>query len=156
MTRKHVQPVVHGEMDLPSYLGPFVARSLADVLLAAGCRGNSQNLSETILGMFGERVKIITTLALRINQVFGTEVTSCDFETVCFPDDILFDPLTMDDINGGRGSPKRVDHVLCTTELGLRRVARETKGERIWLDTMILLKPKVALHSVTDGMSLLR
>jgi hypothetical protein len=57
----------------------------------------------------------------------------------------------MEDVNGG-GLKVGVEHVLCTTDLGLQRVVKSSKeGESEW-QTSMLLKPKVALESMIEGL----
>lgn len=142
--------------ELAAFLSGFVAKNLADVLLVAGCAGNIQDIVEMILEMFGERINVITTAALDLNRVLGEEITSCDLETVCEPDRIDFDPLTMEDIGDGHSARRGVSQTLCTTEMGLKRVVKEMEDGEIWWDDRILLKPKVALETLADGLARLK
>jgi hypothetical protein len=58
----------------------------------------------------------------------------------------------MEDINDEEGLKGSVEHVLCTTDLGLQRVVRSSKEGEPERQTSMLLKPKVALESMIEGL----
>lgn len=93
---------------------------------------------------------MIVSTALHLNRIFGEEITSCDLGTVRVSTGSPFDPATAEDIGGEVGSRKAADVVLCTTEVGLIRTARDAKGAKV--EETLLLKPKVALQSVAVGL----
>lgn len=67
----------------------------------------------------------------------------------------LFDQAVMDDTSEGYES-KKVDRVLCTTGMGLRRVVKvmEEEGkrkEKTRFRSEILLKPKIVVESVLES-----
>jgi hypothetical protein len=96
-------------------------------------------------------------LIMRLRRALGEEITSGDLEVVWTPCNYEFDPVTMEDISGQEivqsGQDGKGDRVLCTTELGLQRSVRDGPkgGEGSWRTTN-LLKSKVALESVAEGM----
>jgi hypothetical protein len=132
--------------------------ALSHVLVAAGCTTDPWMIKDVLHSKFCDRVSTLVDLTIRLNQALGEEITSGDLEVVWVPCGIPFDLATMDDINEHNTARRRQQQtsgsVLCTTELGLQRLVRTaTKGhERSW-DTTTLLKTKVALVSVTEGMA---
>jgi len=136
-------------------LVPHIADSMADVLLAAGLRATTEQIHEVLMTTFGEKLTTIVRLALGLNWVIGKEITSADLDPITVGGRTVFDPATMEDVNG-EGARKvegeaAVEHVLCTTDLGLQRVVKSLKeGESPW-ETTMLLKPKVALESVMEN-----
>lgn len=108
---------------------------------------------------FSDRVEVVITLTLDLQQALGEKITSGDLELMWVSGDATFQAKSMDDIGGqdelrkGPGNSHAIDRVLCTTELGLVRVVmnemeREGKGSGL----NCLLKTKIALESVTEGM----
>ena len=103
----------------------------------------------------------IVRLALALNWVTGREITSADFEPYIILWDTVFDPTAMEDLSEEpahlklKTSEEEEDHVLCTTDLGLRRIEKLPKakgGTGGDIQTTVLLKPKVALHSVIQSL----
>lgn len=93
-------------------------------------------------------------MALRLNQIIGEEVTSCELEVVSMPYGVAFDPKTMDDAyDDGKwhGLASESPQVLCTTELGLQKEVKGYDGE--W-EKAVLTKPKVSVDSLTIDMQL--
>jgi hypothetical protein len=123
-----------------------MVNSVADVLVMAGYRKYRQKVVQVISGKF----KAINKVSFRLNQAPGEEITSSDLRPVWVSPNLSFDPAGMEDIGGEQDRRQQSDRVLCTTEMGLRRVGRQTKENRSWPETTFLLKPKVALESVTD------
>jgi hypothetical protein len=147
--------MLHGDSDVSSSLVPHIADSLVDILLVAGLRATSEQIHDVVMTTFGEKLTTIVRLALGLNWVIGKEITSADLDPITIKNKEVFDPATMVDVNG-EGERKVeggtvVEHVLCTTDLGLQRVAKLSKeGETPW-QTTLLLKPKVALESVMEN-----
>jgi predicted nucleic acid-binding Zn-ribbon protein len=133
--------------------GKTIATHLVDILIMAGYQGSHQAAVEKVFGTFSDKINVIITASLRLNLAIGEEISSCDLEPMGVQAGDLFDPSKMDDIGGDHGFRKTEDRVLCTTEVGLRRVQKQTKENRSSIETKLLLKPKVALESIVEHMS---
>jgi len=153
LTHHHVPTPSHNDQSLTSQLEIGIVHGLVDVLISGGYLGRWQEVYEMILAKFGDRIKAISKVSLRLNQVLKEEITSSDLELQRPQPTIVFDPSGMEDIGGEPVLRQQADRVLCTTEMGLRRVVRQTKENRSCFDSVLLLKPKVALESVVDSMS---
>jgi hypothetical protein len=151
LTRNCVQKMVQNVPGLESSFNNAVAKKLVDILITAGCQGSYETVLETVCEKFSDKIGVITNASLRINHAIGEEVTSSDLEPVCTPFGIIFQQAAMVDIGDNHASRKKVDRVLCVTEIGLQRVERQTDGNRSWMETTLLLKPKVALEAVEDS-----
>jgi hypothetical protein len=143
----------HNDPSLILNLERVVVRGLVDILISGGYPGRCQEVHEMVLAKFCDRIKAISKVSLRLNQVFKEEIISSDLELQRPQPTTAFDPSGMEDIGGEPVLRQQADRVLCTTEMGLRRVVRQTKENQSWLDSTLLLKPKVALESVADSMS---
>lgn len=137
-------------MNLPSFLRSWISNQIASILIVAGYRGGAEEVSGEVVQKFGERINVIVGTALKLNQIFGAEVTSSDLGLMLVPQGSRFNPAAAEDIGQEAGSQKKADLVLCSTEVGLNRTVRVSKGGK--MEATILLKPKVALQSVTDGL----
>ena len=148
LTRHHLQSPYENPGQIPSS-EMAVVHDLVNVLITAGYRGHRQEVVEMVSGKFGDKIRAIKKASLRLSQVVREEVTSSDLEPKWVSPDTSFDPSAMEDIGGEQPEVRRQqsDRVLCITEMGLLRVVGRMK------ETKILLKPKVALESVTDSMS---
>lgn len=149
MTRSYVQPIVLGKLDLSTMLRSWIAENIASILIVAGYNETAPRATEEVARRFGERINVIGGTALRLNQIFGAEITSSDLRAISITERSQFDPKVADDI-GGVVSGKTTEYVLCTTEIGLARTVKESKEDRI--EETVLVKPKVALRSVADGL----
>jgi hypothetical protein len=110
-------------------------------------------VGETIMALAGEKILTVVEVALRLNRMLGEEITAADIETTWVHSQEAFDPMWMEDDYGDWRSPGPGSvRVLCTTDLGLRRLVKARGGEG-WDDT-ILLKPKVALEELLDSLEL--
>lgn len=138
-----------GGSEISTILGHHIARNIAHILITAGQNGSSQSISRTILERYGERLDVITTAALDLNRVMGEDVASCDLEAICVPEGIEFDDEDMDAIEEEEGEGELV---LCTTELGLKRVVKKGHEHEAKWEVTALLKPKVALENIADGL----
>ena len=145
--------MLHGDADVSSNLLPHIADSLVDVLLVAGLKATHQQILEEVVVRFGEKLMIVVRAALALNWVIGREITSADLEPTAVAHEAEFDSTVMEDVNGDGNLKAGVEHVLCTTDLGLQRVVRSSSKDGIptW-QTKVLLKPKVALESMIEGL----
>ena len=87
-------------------------------------------------------------------EVFPDGVTSADLYVSWISSGVLFNAASMED-DGGQNimenrKDQQNDHVLCSAALGLERWVRAGSDEISWQGTC-LLKPKVTLESVTEG-----
>lgn len=143
--------MLHGQSDILSRLIPLMTDTLADALLVAGCEGTRTETTESLTTRFRQKMTNIATLALRLNEVIGEQITSCDMKAVSMPHGIAFMPRIMiDGFEEGRVPGELVSEtprVLCTTELGLQK---GIEGDKAAWQTVV--KPKVALESLTDGL----
>lgn len=155
LTRTHAHSMLHGDSDVSLIFVPHIADSMVDVLLVAGLRATPEQIHEVVMTTFGEKLITIVRLALGLNWVIGKEITSADLDPIIIESKAIFDPATMEDVNGEGArnveGKVAVEHVLCTTDMGLNRAVKSLKdGETSW-QTTTLLKPKVALESVMEN-----
>ena len=136
-------------MDLPSFLLPWISKTIAEVLIIAGYRRVAEEVTDEVAEKFGHRIRAIVGTALRLNKILGENITSCDLNLTLVSQGSTFNPATAEDIGEGASPQKAADPVLCTTEVGLNRSVRDPKGGKM---ETVLLKPKVALQSVTEGL----
>ncbi|KAF8058641.1 hypothetical protein FPV67DRAFT_512027 [Lyophyllum atratum] len=108
----------------------YMLRNLVDALVIAGWRRTQLNARD-LLAKFRERLEQLVKVALRLNLALGD-----DWEVMVVHPNELFDANIMDDAYDGDEENQRGDHVVCTTELGLR-----TGGN-------VVLKPKVVLRAM--------
>jgi hypothetical protein len=124
---------------------------LVGVLVCAGWTGSFQQVRRGITTKFSGRLAVVARLALRLQKVIGQDVTSSDFEVVFVEHGVKFDPAVMDDAyaenpkKSGKKKDAKSEGILCTNELGLRRVVRELKENK--LREIIVMRPKVVLLS---------
>lgn len=128
-----------------------ISDSLADVILCAGIHNKHDQMSETIIRMAGDRITAVVEMALKLNRMLGEEVTAADIETTWAHAQDAYDPKWMEDDYGNWKSygPRRDLKVLCTTDLGLRRLVK-ADNEDGWVDT-VLIKPKVILEEILSS-----
>ena len=150
LTHNHTQSLFHSKMDLVSFLLPLISKNIAEVLIVAGYRRVAEEVTDEVADKFGHRIRVIVGTALRFNKIFGENITSCDLNLMLVSQGSLFDPATAEDIGEGASPQRAADPVLCTTEVGLNRTVRDSKGGK--MEESVLLKPKVALQSVTEGL----
>jgi hypothetical protein len=140
--------------DISSSLYETLLRDLSYVLQVAGC---TRDLSAIWMQLRSyRRVFSIIRLAMQIRQAVGEGITSADLFVAWVESGILFNPAVMEGDSGENiaenGKDQQIDRVLCSTALGLwRRWASNGGDEIIWKKTC-LLKPKVTLQSVAQGM----
>ena len=136
-------------MDSVSFLLPLISKNIAEVLIVAGYRRVAEEVTDEVAQKFGHRIRAIVGTALRLNKIFGENITSCDLNLMLVSEGSPFNPATAEDIGEGASPQKTADLVLCTTDVGLNRSVRDSKGGKM---ETVLLKPKVALQSVTEGL----
>jgi hypothetical protein len=157
--------MLHGDADVSFGLLPHFAQSLSDILLVAGLKAAHDQIHEEITKTFGDKLMIVVRAALALNWVVGKDITSADLEPIVVVSEAVFDPAMMEDVNGNGGLKAEVEHVLCTTDLGLQRVVGKSSKSKDGAaaqasssslsqqtTTTILLKPKVALESMIEGL----
>ena len=135
-------------MDLVSFLLPLISKSIAEVLIVAGYRRVAEEVTDEVAEKFGHRIRAIVGTALRFNKIFKENITSCNLNLMLISEGSPFNPATAEGIGEGASPQKTADYVLCTTEVGLNRTIRDSKGGK--MEESVLLKPKVTLQSVTE------
>ncbi|KIM86829.1 hypothetical protein PILCRDRAFT_4707 [Piloderma croceum F 1598] len=153
LTHRHARTLPHDDPTQTSSAEMAVVNDLVDILIIAGYRRHHQEGFEMVSRKFGDKIKAINKASFRLNQVLKEEIISSDLEPVWVSPNISFDPAGMEDFGGEQVRQQQSDRVLCITEMGLQRVVRQIKENRSRPETTLLLKPKVALESVTDSMS---
>jgi hypothetical protein len=155
LTRTLVRSMLHGQtVDVSSRLIPLISDAIVDALLVAGCQGTRTQVHGQLTQRFNKKIAVIVAMALRLNEVIGEEITSCELKAISMPYGVAFSPRTMDDgYDDGKwhGLASESPLVLCTTELGLQK---EVKGYDGGWQRMVLTKPKVSLESLTNDMEL--
>ncbi|KAF9650964.1 hypothetical protein BDM02DRAFT_3111268 [Thelephora ganbajun] len=151
-TRKHIQKLLDPNPDgIRRRFIMHISDSLADVVLCAGIHNKHDQMSETIIRMAGDRISTVVEMALKLNRMLGEEVTAADVETTWAHAQDIFDPNWMEDDYGNwKSYGARMDlKVMCTTDLGLRRLVK-ADNEVGWVDT-VLVKPKVILEEILSS-----
>jgi len=155
LTHAYARKALQSQSDIPSLLQSSIVKDSSHVLVTAGCTADRPMIQEKLQSKFASGISVIVDKTIRLHQALGEEVTSGNLEVICIPSGDTFDAAIMEDNDGKSKMQKGKDgHVLCTTALGLRRRVRAGMkgGERSWQETD-LLKSKVALESVTNGMA---
>jgi len=151
LTRAHAQKVAMQESDLHSTMVAHISDTLVVILVAAGCTKNYEEAYRHFTQKFGERISNIVKMASRLNKAMGEEVTSADLWPTHATTSEKFAGATMEDFEG-QDENEDGKTVLCTTALGLQRSEKVTQGDTFEYKTATLLKPKVALDSVAEGL----
>jgi len=125
---------------------------LVDVLLVAGLKATREQILQEVMNTFGDKLMIVVRTALALNWVIGKDITSADLEPMTVVSEAVFDSALMEDVNGEVASRAAIEYVLCTTDLGLQRVVKTSKEGDSAAQTSMLLKPKVALESMIEGL----
>ena len=128
-----------------------ISDSLADVILCAGIHNKHDQMSDTIIRMAGDGISAVVEMSLKLNRMLGEEVTAADIETTWAHAQDVFDAKWMEDEYGSWKTygARRDLKVLCTTDLGLRRLVK-ADNEVGWVDT-VLIKPKVILEEILSS-----
>jgi len=151
-TRKQIQKLLDPNPEgIRKRFIMHISDSLADVILCAGIHNKHDQMSETIIRMAGDGISAIVEVALKLNRMLGEEVTAADIETTWAHAQDIYDPKWMEDDYGNWKSygARRDLKVLCTTDLGLRRLIK-ADNEVGWVDT-VLIKPKVILEEILSS-----
>jgi hypothetical protein len=152
--------MLHGQTgDMSSRLVSSVFDAIVDALLVAGCQGTTNQIRQRLTARFSTRMTTLTRMSLRLNEVIGEEITSCELKAISMPYGVTFSARTMDDgYDDGRwhGLPSELPQVLCTTELGLQKEVKlyDDGTAKVNWQRVVLAKPKVALESLINGMQL--
>jgi hypothetical protein len=129
--------------------------AVVDILMVAGCQGTKPEILEKLAARFSKKMTNLATLAVRLNEVIGEKITSCELKAISMPNGTIFDARTMDNgYDDGRwhGLSPGATKVLCTTELGLQKEIKVfNNGKAVW-QRVVLVKPQVSLESVISGM----
>ena len=126
--------------------------TLVDILLASGCEGPRSYVCDKLTKKFGHRLSVIATLAIGLNKAIGEDTMSCTMTALSIPHSVEFTPRFMEDAydETQKQLTSQSSKVLCTVELGLQKDEKDTNGDRG--SATVILKPKVALESLTDDM----
>jgi hypothetical protein len=128
-----------------------LADSIANVLVVAGWKENPSQLRHKLMNDFEQRLTTVASLAFALNKVIGQDLTSAEFHVFMMGHGIPFDPRAMEDAleePPTAGAQSFTGRVLCTTDFGLVRQEKVSSG---YVNTMTLLKAKVAQESYFDG-----
>ncbi|GJE90680.1 hypothetical protein PsYK624_068240 [Phanerochaete sordida] len=98
-------------------------------------------------GVYSKANSIIAS-SVKVQRVVGEDIASADFQIICPFESDPFDLECMADVEecarGERGRPAKLNVVICTSELGLRR-CEKVDGEGSGVKSTTLLKAKVVL-----------
>ncbi|KAG1869952.1 hypothetical protein F4604DRAFT_1583884 [Suillus subluteus] len=147
LTRSHAQRVAP---DVHSTMVAHINETLVNVMISAGCTKDFKDAYREFTIKFGERVSNIVRMAVRLNRAMGEEVTSADLWPIHAAAGERFDTESMKDFDEWSGAQSGV--VLCTTALGLQMSEKVGHEEDAVYKTLILVKPKVALEAIAEGM----
>ncbi|KAG7091391.1 hypothetical protein E1B28_010429 [Marasmius oreades] len=148
LTRKYVRQVFRHtpQVDLSDYF--FDA--FANILVTAGLQnsGTLGELTDQLKTHFASHIADIINRAIKLNNVIGDDITSCELVPINCETGILFDEDSMENTFDppSWSNSFTEENILCTTELGLLRSEKVHGKEGEWTH-LILLKPKVVLQS---------
>jgi hypothetical protein len=124
----------------------FMCSSLLNILTLSGWSKDSP-LTRSIMESFEDKLSIVATLAIRLHVMLGEERSPERLETFLILPGTDFDDDHMDNDYGEENeSDYGDDEVVCTSDIGLRRVARDGIN--------VILKPKVIVPAVLEQMGL--
>lgn len=142
----------HEESQFITSVMPYLTGHFSNIMLAAGCSVEPEILRASVEKKLSDRIVLLFKLALQLNKIMMEEITSADLTTVTVPFETTYSVEQMEDAYVDGEPAAGGVRVLCTTDLGLRRITRlATSGDKQW-DDKLLLKPKVALKTVVDSM----
>ncbi|KAG2129866.1 uncharacterized protein EDB93DRAFT_105881 [Suillus bovinus] len=140
------------ESQLIASITPQLAGHFSDIMLAAGCCVAPDVLRASVEEKLSDRIVLLFKQALQLKKIVMEQITSADLRTVTVPFETTYSAEQMEDAYVDGHPATGGVRVLCTTDLGLRRITRlAPSGEKQW-DDKLLLKPKVALKTVVDSM----
>lgn len=137
----------------------FLGNSLADVLTAVGWTRQTSE-AQRLIDMFRSKISQVARLALQINAAIGTGNAdiSGGLEPMLVEPDEIFDIDLMenayreddDDTSEAQSELNwSSERVMCTTDMGLRRIPSQFDVPRL-NTTQWVLKPKVVLRSILE------
>ncbi|KAI0338759.1 hypothetical protein BDW22DRAFT_1487442 [Trametopsis cervina] len=157
LTTQYSDDLVKGGR-LPSYFAESLQRSiiqdLANILLLAGTPWSRAVIVNKVRSDFGERISAIVKSIFALRWMIREEVKSSDFVIIHARHDAKFHCDSLENVDQGRdksdekasdGSP-----VLCTTELGLRRLEKRLEGGVERVERTVIMRAKVALCSMVQ------
>ncbi|KAK0434108.1 hypothetical protein EV421DRAFT_1909609 [Armillaria borealis] len=127
---------------------------IVKVLTAAGWR--EFNAEETINNKYGQHVKDVVELIIKLDKAMGEDVVSQDLHVYTAPPDIPFAPAHMADQNKGPSEGSSADDLVAVcTSIGLLAKCREPEDRGnvvggVGPKEQILLKPIVILRSALE------
>ncbi|KII95452.1 hypothetical protein PLICRDRAFT_97623 [Plicaturopsis crispa FD-325 SS-3] len=148
LTRAYLQQMLGGDVAVHSRITSDIDNALASILTVAGFAEDS----DTTVHPAANRKKLssVVDLALQLNRRIGEDIASTDLETVIVPADREFDPTVMD--NTLTAVTASGATVLCTTDLGVRRLERINIAQGapvvVGCTGTVLLKPRVICKSM--------
>lgn len=155
LTRTLIRSTANDRSELFSRLITLIADAVVDLLVVCGCEGTRAQIADKLTVRFKQRISVVITLALRLNEIFGEEITSCDMKATSVLHGVTFMPRMMEDAYEEgeiqEGPPPKTLRVLCTTDLGLQKEVKIQSGEGYW-QTSVLVQPKVVLESLMNTM----
>lgn len=155
LVKRHVKPSGARQEDYATALRDEFVRGLTMILVVAGVSLPVNAVHQKVLAVFGDKVASIATQAMEIQRVTGEEIISTEFRVICPQCDDAFSNEFMENgDNGGargKGSPGEEERlpIMCTTDLGLRRYAKQGKAkDKDDVEESVLLKANVLLPSL--------
>lgn len=149
-----MRSVVSSRTDILNTQMTSIVDTLVEILLASGCEGPRSHIGDKLTKKFGHRLSVIATLAIGLNKAIGEDSMSYGMTAISMPHGVEFIPRIMEDAyeETQEQSTSQPSRVLCTAELGLQRDDKDSTNGQGRGSTLVILKPKVALESLTDNM----
>ncbi|TFK45169.1 hypothetical protein BDQ12DRAFT_718262 [Crucibulum laeve] len=126
----------------------YICDYLVDLASVVGWTDHVSKAQE-LIGVFKERIHVITDLSLRLNNMIGEDANLDDLEPMLIKADTLFNPDIMEDAYAeddqeSSANNWMAERAMCTTDMGLQIAAR---GNGI---ATVILKPKIILCSILE------
>jgi hypothetical protein len=142
----------HDESTLIAQITPHLAGRFANIMLAAGCSAPLDVIAASAENKMSDRIALLFNLATKLKKIVMEEITSADLTTITISGGVVYSAKEMEDAYIDGDPATGGVRVLCTTDLGLKRITRlATSGGGQW-DIKMLIKPKVALETVVNSM----
>ena len=120
--------------------------SLLDILILSGWSKDCP-LTRSIMESFEDKLSIVATLAIRLHVMLEEDRSPERLETFLIPPGTDVDDEFMDNDYAEENESDDADNeVVCTSDIGLRRVTRD--------GTNVIVKPKVIVPAVLEQMGL--
>ncbi|EDR07696.1 smc-domain containing protein [Laccaria bicolor S238N-H82] len=123
----------------------FMCSSLLNILVLSGWSKDCP-LTRSIMESFEDKLSIVATLAIRLHVMLGEDRSPERLETLFIPPGTDFDDEFMDNDYAEGNESDDGDEVVCTSDIGLRRVTRDGIN--------VIVKPKVIVPAVLEQMGL--